>query len=356
MKQAMFLSLMMFTGISTAQVKVAEIPAAGPAPLQYSKPSASENNGITESRPNQGQKQAQVTGVAEKPKDGTEGLPREVFNQIVSQQLPLSPDDIKKLHSIEDKTKQAHAARTRVMPAPISSTMSQDFSSGNVPSLIRLAPDFTTSLVFVDSSGAPWNVARVIVGNKKAVNIPELEGAVGAALKTPTNIITLSPTEDYISTNISILLEGAPSPINYILSSGQPAVDMRIDILLRTRGPNAVAPVASASLGTISIPSEFSGFLDGIAPKGSVALKADNPDVKAWIYGDKMVVRTKIAIKSPFIFRRVTGADETTVFEVARSSAIVGTLNGRMITIGISGFPPPQIEALAKLQNGGVRQ
>lgn len=356
MKLKMLLGWLVASGLANAQVRVSEpIPQEGPAPLKYSAPSTNGSSPTTVVANGQqqgsGPSQQQGGGVVLPPKNPNDGLPREVFNQIVSTQIPLSPSQIKELNMIGDAAKKAHAERPRVMPAPVSRTISQNFSSGRVPELIRLAPDFTTSMVFVDSSGAPWPVTRVVVGNKNSIIVPELEGAVGAALKAPTSILTIYPAEDYVSTSISVLLEGAPSPINFILSAGQPSVDMRVDVLLAQRGPKSVAPIIEGNVSGSMLHPDFSAFIDGVPPKSAMQLRSDNSDVKAWIYGDKMILRTQIAIKSPFVFRKARGADGTTVFEVARSSSVVGAIDGRLISIGISGFPPPAIEALAKLQN-----
>lgn len=337
----------------------AEIPAAlkatmveqpkAPAPLTYTNGSSSKVQTSPVEAPGQQVAKAPQKTASLEPGDGL--LSREVFNRVMASQLPLSVDQIKELHIVEDNVKKAHAARPHVMPAPVSRTLQLDFSPGKAPALIRLAQDLTTTLVFVDSSGAPWNILRAIIGSKDSVVVPELEGAVGGAIKAQTNMITLSPTGDYVSTSISILLEGAPGPINLILSSGQPAVDMRVDILLQARGPLALAPTVKTYASGGVAPADFAAFLDGVPPKSSAMLKVDNPDVKAWIYGDKMIVRTQVSVKSPYVFRTARSADGTAVYEVARSSVVIGTLEGKLISINVSGFPPPQVEAISRAQD-----
>lgn len=275
-------------------------------------------------------------------------LPVDVMSKISEKLLPLMPEEIKQLHKKEDDTKRAHAERAHIMPRPVSRSIAQTFAPGQSPAVIRLAPDFTTTVVFTDSSGAAWPVKRVIVGNKESIQIPELDGSAGAALKTETNIITLTPLQDYISTNITFLLEGASAPVTMMLVSGQPELDMRLDVSLRSRGPNAVAASLESSIPNTNLPVAFSAFLDGVPPDSSKSLKSSNAEIEAWVYNDKMMVRTKLELLSPYVYRRAKSPDGTGVFEVAQSPVVLVISNGRTASVNLSGFPPPNIEALRK--------
>lgn len=346
-KHSVVAALLATLGASAVAV---EGPLAQPAAMQYEAPSLGRTS------PGPGRVAAPAGAPAVAPVVAplvaapavAPGLPRDLFDSVLSTQVPLSPAQIKELHIAEDNIKRAHSARPRVMPSPVSRTVTQSFAPGRSPEIIRLASDFTSTLVFTDSSGAAWPAVRVIVGSKGAVRIPELEDAAGGALKAPTNILTVSPLEDYVSTNVTVLLQGAPAPLTLMLVSGQPSLDMRVDVSVQARGPNAVAPSFEGGVPNVSLPAAFSAFLDGVPPAGSQALKSDNGDVEAWVYGDRMMVRTRLALLSPYVFRRAVSADGTAVFEVAQSSVVLGMSQGRVISVGISGFPPPSIEALRK--------
>lgn len=325
-------------------------PVAAPqaAPMQYVQPAPPANTMPGQAgQPAQQGQQMVTKPPAPAPAVG-EGLPREVFNEIVSGALPLSPDQVKSLHKAEDDVKKAHAARPYKMPAPVSRTMTQSLEPGKAPEIVRLEQEFTTTLVFTDSSGAPWLVQKVIPGNKDAVIVPELEGSVGGSLKTPTNIITLSPTDEYVSTNITFLLEGAPAPITMMLVSGQPSLDVRLDVMVRARGPHAQTAAVEGNANTVNLPAEFSAILDGVPPKNARELKTDSPDTFAWVINDKMYVRTSLNLLSPYVYRRAKAPDGTTVYETPEASVVLLMNSGKVASVNISGFPPPALEALRK--------
>ena len=374
---ALLLSMSFYSLSSFAQVAPPASTTPQPAPLMYAAPSVNGTQPVKQVTPTTGQ---QTTGQVSQPvqpqnsyststmpqgspsavpaaqssvstSDATpgKGLPLDVFNKMLNNQLPLSPEQIQSLHKSEDDIKRAHAKSARTMPDPISRSIQQSLSPGKNPNIIRMASNFPTTLVFTDSSGAPWPVQKIIVGNKDGIDVPELDGSSGAALKTPTNIITLILKDEYASNSVTFLLEGAKAPIFMMLATAQPFVDVRVDVSVSARGPNAVAPkIDGGTQPGISLPSAFSAFLDGTPPDGSQRLKSDNPEVEAWIYEDKMMLRTRLEVLSPYVFRKASSSDGTSVFEVAQASVVLCLRNGRTMSIGLDGFPPPNIEALRK--------
>lgn len=312
-----------------------------PAKMEYAQPSP----GKSVISPNGGPEI--TTGQQKQPKAG-EGLPRDVFDSVISTTLPISPGQVKELHRIEDNVKKAHAARIGVMPSPVSRTTTQGFASGKSPEIIRLATDFSSSMVFTDATGAAWPVASIIIGNKDQLQIPELEGAVGGVLKEPINIFSLVPMQDYISTSISVRLVGAPAPLSFMVVSNQPYLDVRLDVSVLGRGPNAKQGTFESKSSNESMPAEFTSLLDGILPDGARALKTDSNVASATLIGDKLLVKTKLNILSPYVFKKGSSADGTSVYEVAKSSVLMLMDNGKVLTVNLSGFPPPSLAQIKK--------
>lgn len=323
-------------------------PPPGASALEYTAPPPPRGTSLSTAQPAAASASPAAGQYA--PHNPANGLPKDVFDQVVGDTLPFSPKQVKELKQKENDVVKAHAARPTRMPKPSSGTRSISLSAGKAPEIIRLAADFTTTLVFTDSSGAAWPVQRVIVGNKLAVTVPELEGAEGAggALPAPTSIISLVPMIDYVNTNMTVLLQGAPAPITFVIVSNQPSMDMRLDYVVQGRGPNSPEPTFESAIGNTKLPLEFSQLLDGVAPKDAVRLKVDSPLADAWLWGGRMLVRSRFTVISPQVFQRGMAADGTGVYGTVKTSEIRLMHNGKVELVRVSGFPSPVAEAARK--------
>ncbi len=87
-----------------------------------------------------------------------------------------------------------------------------NLAPGTTPPAIRLAQGYVTSLVFVDSTGAPWPIAVFDIGNPKAVNI-QWDGK--------GNILMMQAVSPYSDGDIVVRLVGLPTPITLEIVSGQ---------------------------------------------------------------------------------------------------------------------------------------
>ena len=92
------------------------------------------------------------------------GLSDDAFTNTVRNMMPLSFDQIRTLHYLFDQNQQAAAAAPGVPPKPTSASVIVNLSPAATPLVIRLSSGFVTSLVFLDSSGAPWPIQAYDLG------------------------------------------------------------------------------------------------------------------------------------------------------------------------------------------------
>jgi intracellular multiplication protein IcmK len=93
------------------------------------------------------------------------------FNELLQQNLPLTPQQVVRLRQLIDVSQRAAAIPANVPPKPVSTTLMINLAPGTTPPAIRLAQGYVTSLVFVDSTGSPWPIAAYDIGDPKTANI-----------------------------------------------------------------------------------------------------------------------------------------------------------------------------------------
>lgn len=269
------------------------------------------------------------------------GISAEEFGKIFNSQFPITPDQVRQLNKMLDGVERATTERTGPAPLPTTGTTRVSFAAGAGPQVVRVSPGTVSTLVFNDISGSPWMVERVATGQVKVLD-------VGSGRKDgPSNMVTLNPLVNNVSTNIAVFLEGAPAPIVMAVESGQKSVDFRLDVSVQARGPNAQLP--SISRGFVdSVPAELNDMVAGLTPKQAKPLKvvsSDVGDVQAWVMGNRMFVRSRANMLAPAPVRVATGADGTKVYESSHFPQVLMSQGGTPGKVTLSGFPPPALGA-----------
>ncbi len=260
------------------------------------------------------------------PPDSSES--NEAFNALMQQNVPLSPRQVVKLKQMIDQSQRAAAMPANVPPRPVSSTLMVNLAPGATPPAIRLAQGYVTSLVFVDSTGAPWPVASYDIGDPKTINI-QWDGK--------SNVVLLQATAPYGDSDLVIRLVGMPTPVTLALVLGQRVVDYRTDIHVSGLGPNSKDVPTGTGLPE-SANQLLLGVLDGVAPPGSRQLTVRGGDCLAWLLGDKMYLRTRLTVLSPGWVGRMVSPDGMYAYQMQMSSSVLVSQYGQPIELKIGGF------------------
>lgn len=256
------------------------------------------------------------------------GESTEAFNGMMQQNMPLTPQQVVQLRQLIDSSQRAAAIPATVPPKPVSSTIMVNLAPGATPPAIRLAQGYVSSLVFVDSTGAPWPIAAYDIGDPKAVNIQ---------WDSKSNVILIQAVSPYGDSNFVVRLAGLTTPITLELVSGQRVVDFRADIHVSGLGPNSKdLPVG------VGIPANANqlllNVLDGVAPAGAKQLTVKGGDCQAWVLGEKMYLRSRLTLLSPGWLGRMVSPDGMNAYEIQKSSAILVSQYGEPIELKIEGL------------------
>lgn len=252
----------------------------------------------------------------------------EAFGSMMQQNMPLTPQQVVKLKQMIDQSQRAAAMPANVPPKPVSSTLMINLAPGATPPAIRLAQGYVTSLVFVDSTGAPWPISAYDIGDPKTTNI-QWDGK--------SNVLLVQATAPYGDSDLVIRLIGMPTPITLALVLGQRVVDYRTDIHVSGLGPNSKDLPTGSGLPN-SANQLLLGVLDGIAPAESRPLTVKGGDAMAWLLGDKMFLRTRFTVLSPGWMGRMVSPDGMNAYEIQKSASVLISQYGNPIELKIEGF------------------
>lgn len=250
------------------------------------------------------------------------------FSGAVEQVLPMNPQQIHRLKQIYNSAQFAAAVPAGIPPKPTATSLLVDLSPGASPPAIRLSEGFVTSLVFLDSTGAPWPLDAYDLGNPDAFNI---------AWDKKDNVLMVQAKTLYTYGNLAVKLRGLNTPLMLTLIPGQKVIDYRVDITTPGYGPNAKPLAINTGLPPQATPILLD-VLDAIPPYGSRQLEISADIGQAWLLQGKMYIRTPFTLLSPGWLATMSSADGTNAYELQRSPMLLVSKNGKIVTVKIGGF------------------
>lgn len=252
----------------------------------------------------------------------------QAFNMLMDDVLPLSPDQIKRLHKYYDLTLQAKATPPSAPPTPHVISKVIHLDPGSDTPVIRLAAGFITAVIFTDTTAAPWKLTAYSLGDPDSFNIQwDQKG----------NALFIQSKKPYAHGNLAVRLWGLDTPVMLTLVSGQKNVDFRVDLQVGERGPEA-APVVIDTTFDAKVNPVLMNILDGIPPMGSIKLGVLGGHGEAWLADNKVYFRTKLTVLSPAWVASVSSPDGTHVYELMITPYILATQNGKTVDIRLSGL------------------
>ncbi|MGB6976520.1 MAG: DotH/IcmK family type IV secretion protein [Gammaproteobacteria bacterium] len=253
-------------------------------------------------------------------------LSDEAFANIAKSALPLSPGQIRTLHLLFDANQRAAAEYPGTPPKPTSTSVIVNLSPGATPPVIRLTSGFITSMVFLDSTGAPWPIKAYSIGDSKAFNV---------VWDKESNTLLVQAITQYKVGNLAVILQGLNTPVMITLIPGQQAVDYRVDLRIPGLGPNAIP----TQIGLPGVGSPYLlNVLDGIPPPGSKQLNVTGGDADIWLLNNRIYVRTRLTILSPGWVSTLSSADGTHAYEMVPAPLILASYHGKVVKLTIEGY------------------
>lgn len=249
------------------------------------------------------------------------------FESVTSRLFPLSSEQVVKLHALYNSAELAQVTSPATPPRPTATSQIVNLSTGSTPPVIRLAQGFVSSLVFLDSTGAPWPIVSYDLGDPHSFNI---------AWDRSGNTLMIQSNKLYTYGNLAVKLQGLNTPVMLTLIPGQKAVDYRMDLRVQGYGPNAY-PTQSQSLPP-SANSILLNVLDGVPPPGSKLLDVTGGPADAWSKDDRLYLRTRLKVLSPGWVSVMSSADGMNAYEMSKTPVLLASWRGKVLQLRVEGL------------------
>ncbi|MBI5448093.1 MAG: DotH/IcmK family type IV secretion protein [Gammaproteobacteria bacterium] len=257
----------------------------------------------------------------------TQALNESAFSSVIATNFPMTTEQIHQLKQAYTASQEASAAAPGVPPRPTVTSQLVSIAPGSTPPVIRLAQGFVSSLVFVDSTGAPWPIEAYDIGNPSAFNIQ---------WNHTDNTLMIQSMTLYTYGNLAVRLRGLPTPVMLTLIPGQRVIDYRVDLRIQGLGPNAKLPTSGE--GPSSANPVLLSVLDGVPPPGGKSMVVNGGEAQAWLLQDKLFLRTRLTVLSPAWVSTMSSADGMKAYELQKTPMILASFHGKPIQLRIEGF------------------
>jgi len=255
------------------------------------------------------------------------------YDQAEATVAPLSADEIRRLRQLQSEQDRAMAT-PGVTAVPRISAQTVSLAPGASLPLVRNAVNWPATVSFIDSTGAPWKILAQPISGTPDIDVKWTPGA---------STLTIIAKRDFVSTSVTLGLDGLAVPITLSVMSGEPdtakktwVVDARLDLRIPRRGPGAAADAPPPS--RIGLHDDvLQAFLDGVPPQGAKRLKTngDVPDTAVWQQGDDLYIRSRADIRDEFD-TTLSSADGTHLWKLPVTPRVAFSVDGRTEALSIA--------------------
>jgi len=274
-----------------------------------------------------------VRSVGPQPGDALPPPTSAVYDQAEATVAPLSADEIRRLRQLQSQQERAMAT-PGVTAVPRISAQTVSLAPGASLPLVRNAVNWPATISFIDSTGAPWKILAEPLSGSPDIEVRWTPG---------TSAMTIIAKRDFVSTSVTLGLDGLAVPITISIMSGESdtakktwVVDSRMDLRIPRRGPGAAADAPPPS--RIGLHDDvLQAFLDGVPPQGAKRLKTMGgvPDTVVWQQGDDLYIRSRAEMRDEFD-TTLSSADGTHLWKLPVTPRVAFSVDGRTEALSIA--------------------
>lgn len=266
---------------------------------------------------------------AEEKQDQLEqAIQEKTFQDMLQKMIPMTPEQIRRLRLKQDEIDLAARGPAGTPPRPVATSQFVSLAPGDKMPIVRMEPGFVTSVVFVDSTGAPWPIELYSLGDPTLFNI---------AWDKQSNILLMQANQKFKHSNVAVKLMGMNTPVMITLVAGQHQVDYRIDLRVQGLGPKAYPVKLTDGLPPRTNDLLLS-LLDGVAPKNAEPAKIKGGNASAWILKKKLYLRTRMTLISPGWMSSMSSPDGMNIYELMLTPLLLVSDHGQIVQLKVEGI------------------
>jgi intracellular multiplication protein IcmK len=252
------------------------------------------------------------------------------FQDALRSVFPLSPEQIMRLRSRFEETRQAQAMPPDgVSPAPVATSIMVALSPGVTPPIVRTYQGFVSTLVFLDAKGVPWPISAYNLGNPNAFSINW----------DRKNILMIQAKTAYTYGNLVVQLAELETPVVLTLVPNQRLVDYRLDVRVQGVSPQASdmsMPYDKNDGHTDVVPQALITLLDGVPPEGVTRITTDMSHLEIWQLGKTLYLRSRLPLVSPSWTHHAVSGDGTHVYQLPITPMLLMAMDGQLKTVRVT--------------------
>lgn len=266
----------------------------------------------------------------------------QAFEAALQGLLPLRPEEVRILLERFDRTQESVTTPIYPPPKPLTVVETITMDPGSVPVTIKTGLGHVTTVNFIDLTGTPWPVQNITWAGEFEV----IETTVSAEAtededgrkRGGTNVLRITPRNEYARGNISIRMIGLDTPIIMMLTTDRDEVHYRFDAVVPQNGPFAEIPIIDQGITLAAGRADISGLLHGMIPNSAKKLNVAGVDgrTSAYGYNGQTYLRTPLTLLSPGWSNSMTSADGMRVYEIRNTPIVLLSDKGKMVRAQIS--------------------
>lgn len=266
-----------------------------------------------------------------------------VINKITNEQIKrrINPFSEEEANDIKMELMESERLKRESLyiPEKLYRTIQIDTSNLNEEYKLFLAPNYITTVIFLDKSGAIWPIETYTPGLGSSIK----HNPIG------DGTLILQPLTDYARGNLVLSLKDSKIPISITLEVSKSKVDYKAEVRVNDFGPNSQPEVFVGNevvnkYSDLSFMAKFMkqhmfNLLEGVTPEGFTKRESSLSGVEAWNKDKYLFIRTKDMLISPNLlpleFNKVRSADGTYVYAVPYMPFIMLSRHGNIVKVQI---------------------
>ena len=252
---------------------------------------------------------------------------KEQFNKYMDESIPLTASEIMEYRRA--KQNEAIALNTRLNPVQHHIRTVDVNVEAQQPIVVFVSPGLASSVVFFDSTGAPWPVEGEVIGDGSAYE--------SKIMTESGNVVTFNILREFSETNALITLKGMSTPLVFKLVSNGKDNDDRLSARMQNPGPNAKI--------SLYMEQEFENkdpYMVELMNTNDMELgkeyKLIGVSGKVFLNDDKMYVKTFESLVSPAWTRQLQSTTGYNLYELKPSTKLLFNVDGNIVQAKVEGI------------------
>jgi len=217
-------------------------------------------------------------------------LKDKAFRAIINEMYPESPAQIRQIKE-KDKERE-RAIYDEPAPTPLTNIIPISLKPGSPPPVLFVAPGHGSTVTIIDATGKPWPITNAIPGN--------VQDYVVELVQTHEyrNIVSLIPTRNFGSTNMTFTLVNQPTPFTVRIKNDPSKYHSTPVLQVQAYGPFAEEPIFD-SIKAVPDDEVLKNVVLGLGPENATMMKTSDSGVEAWKVGKWIYIRTSYKYVNP---------------------------------------------------------